>query len=62
MTEVSVIELIVAQAPPLGSNPATNSQTAAAIPEWVIILIILLLIATFVALVTNGCGFPMSRA
>jgi len=58
MRGVSAIESIVAQAPPLGSNPATNSQTAAAIPELVIILIILLLIATFVALVTQRLRIP----
>ncbi|MBD1826317.1 sodium:proton antiporter [Microcoleus vaginatus GB1-A2] len=58
MTGISAIESIVAQAPPLGSDPATNSQTAAAIPELVIILIILLLIATFVALVTQRLRIP----
>jgi len=58
MRGVSVIESIVAQPPFLGSNPATNSQTAGAIPELVIILIILLLIATFVALVTQRLGIP----
>ncbi len=58
MRGVSAIESIVAQAPPLGSNPATNSQTAGAIPELVIILIILLLIATFVALVTQRLRIP----
>jgi CPA1 family monovalent cation:H+ antiporter len=58
MTGVSAIESIVAQAPPLGSNPATNSQTAGVIPELVIILIILLLIATVVALVTQRLRIP----
>ena len=58
MRGVSAIESIVAQAPPLGSDPATNSQTAGAIPELVIILIILLLIATFVALVTQRLRIP----
>ena len=58
MREVSAIESIVAQAPPLGSNPATNSQTAAAIPELVIISIVLLLIATVVALVTQRLRIP----
>jgi len=58
MRGVSAIKSIVAQAPPLGSNPATNSQTAGAIPELVIILIILLLIATFVALVTQRLRIP----
>ncbi|MEG4854748.1 sodium:proton antiporter [Microcoleus sp. B5-D4] len=59
MTGVSaIVESIVAQARPLGSNPATNSQTAGAIPELVIILIILLLIATVVALVTQRLRIP----
>ena len=58
MRGVWAIESIVAQAPPLGSNPATNSQTAGAIPELVIILIVLLLIATFVALVTQRLRIP----
>lgn len=58
MRGVSAIESIVAQAPPLGSNPATNSQTAGVISELVIILIILLLIATFVALVTQRLRIP----
>ncbi|WP_172186915.1 cation:proton antiporter [Microcoleus asticus] len=58
MRGVSVMESIVAQAPPLGSNPATNSQAAGVIPELVIILIILLLIATFVALVTQRLRIP----
>lgn len=58
MRGVSAIELIVAQAPPLGSDPATNSQTAGTIPELVIILIVLLLIATFVALVTQRLRIP----
>ena len=58
MRGVSAIDSIVAQAPSLGSDPATNSQTAGAIPELVIILIILLLIATFVALVTQRLRIP----
>ena len=58
MRGVSAIESIVAQAPPLGSDPATNSQTAAAIPELVIISIVLLLIATVVALVTQRLRIP----
>jgi CPA1 family monovalent cation:H+ antiporter len=58
MRGVSAIESIVAQAPPLGSNPATNSQTAGGIPELVIISIVLLLIATFVALVTQRLRIP----
>ena len=58
MTGVAAIESIVAQAPPLGSDPATNSQAAGAIPELVIISIVLLLIATFVALVTQRLRIP----
>ncbi|MEG4075975.1 sodium:proton antiporter [Microcoleus sp. Pol14C2] len=58
MGGVSVIESIVAQQTPLGSEPATNSQTAGVIPELVIILIILLLIATLVALVTQRLRIP----
>ncbi|MEG4326198.1 sodium:proton antiporter [Microcoleus sp. herbarium5] len=58
MTGVSVIESIVAQPTPLGSDPATNSQTAGVISELVIILIILLLIATVVALVTQRLRIP----
>ncbi|MEG4273458.1 MULTISPECIES: sodium:proton antiporter [unclassified Microcoleus] len=58
MTGISLIESIVAQAPPLGSNPATNSQTAGGIPELVIISIVLLLIATVVALVTQRLRIP----
>jgi len=58
MRGVSAIESIVAQAPPLGSDPARNSQTAGAIPELVIIWIVLLLIATFVALVTQRLRIP----
>ncbi|MEG4456403.1 sodium:proton antiporter [Microcoleus sp. N9_A1] len=58
MGGVSVIESIVAQQTPLGSEPATNSQTAGVIPELVIILIILLLIATVVALVTQWLRIP----
>ncbi|AFZ05075.1 sodium/proton antiporter, CPA1 family [Oscillatoria nigro-viridis PCC 7112] len=58
MRGVSAIESIVAQAPPLGSNPATNSPTAGGIPELVIISIVLLLIATVVALVTQQLRIP----
>ncbi|MEP6518848.1 cation:proton antiporter [Microcoleus vaginatus] len=58
MTGISLIESIVAQPPPLDSNPATNSQTAGVISELVIILIILLLIATVVALVTQRLRIP----
>ncbi|MEX0271047.1 cation:proton antiporter [Leptolyngbyaceae cyanobacterium UHCC 1019] len=46
------------QQPSLGSNPATNSQTAGNVPELVIILIILLLLATAVALITQRLRIP----
>lgn len=58
MGGVSAIESMVAQLTPSGSNPATNSQTAGAIPELVIISIVLLLIATAVALVTQRLRIP----
>ncbi|MEG5016391.1 MULTISPECIES: sodium:proton antiporter [unclassified Microcoleus] len=58
MTGISAIESIVAQATPLGSDPATNSQTAGVISELVIISIVLLLIATVVALVTQRLRIP----
>ncbi len=48
-----MIDWIVSQPTLLGTNPATNNQTTASIPELVIILIILLMIATAVALVTQ---------
>ena len=49
MGGVSVMQWIVAQQTPLGSNPATDSQAVGSISELVIILIILLMIATAVA-------------
>lgn len=52
------MEWILAQQPPLSSNPATESQTAGGIPELVIILIILLMIATVVALLTQRLRIP----
>ncbi|MBE9092909.1 sodium:proton antiporter [Tychonema sp. LEGE 07203] len=58
MTGVSAIGSIVAQQPSLGSNPATNSEAAGAIPELVIISIVLLLIATVVALATQRLRIP----
>jgi CPA1 family monovalent cation:H+ antiporter len=58
MGGVSVMEWIVAQQTPLGSNPPTDSQTAGSIPELVIILIILLMIATAVALITQRLRIP----
>src|SRR5689334_13277176 len=58
MGGVSVMQWIVAQQTPLGSNPATDSQTAGSIPELVIILIILLMIATAVALITQRLRIP----
>uniref|UniRef100_A0A832M488 Sodium:proton antiporter n=1 Tax=Oscillatoriales cyanobacterium SpSt-402 TaxID=2282168 RepID=A0A832M488_9CYAN len=54
----TVMEWIVAQQTPLGSNPATNSQTTGSIPDLVIILIVLLLIATAVALITQRLRIP----
>jgi len=58
MGGVSAMEWIVAQQTPLGSNPATDIQTAGANSELAIILIILLLIATVVALVTQWLQIP----
>lgn len=58
MGGVSVMEWIVAQQTPLGSNPATDSQTAGGISDLVIILIILLMIATAVALITQRLRIP----
>lgn len=52
------MEWILAQQTPLNSNPATANQTAGTIPELVIILIILLMIATGVALVTQRLRIP----
>ncbi|WNZ48345.1 sodium:proton antiporter [Leptolyngbya boryana CZ1] len=54
----SVIEWSIAQQTSLDSNSAVDTQTAATIPEVVIILIILLLIATIVALVTQSLRIP----
>jgi hypothetical protein len=58
MGERSVMKWILAQQSPLGSNPAVESQTAGGIPELVIILIILLMIATAVALITQRLRIP----
>ncbi|MCW6052661.1 sodium:proton antiporter [Lyngbya sp. CCAP 1446/10] len=53
------MEWIIAQQTPLGNNPAaTDSQTAGSIPELVIILIILLMIATAVALIAQRLRIP----
>ncbi|WP_281063276.1 cation:proton antiporter [Leptolyngbya sp. Cla-17] len=52
------MDWIIAQQPPLGSNPATESPAAGNIPELVIILIILLLIATAAALITQRLQIP----
>ncbi|BAY13843.1 Na+/H+ antiporter [Calothrix sp. NIES-2098] len=52
------MEWILAQQTPLDSNSAVDSQTAGTIPELVIILIILLLIATAVALITQRLRIP----
>lgn len=49
---------ILAQQTPLGSSSAVESQTAGTIPELVIISIVLLLIATLVALVTQRLRIP----
>jgi CPA1 family monovalent cation:H+ antiporter len=54
----SVMAWILAQQTPLDSSPATESQTAGTIPELVTILIILLMIATTVALVTQRLRIP----
>ncbi|MBD2310761.1 sodium:proton antiporter [Desertifilum sp. FACHB-1129] len=48
----------LAQQTPLGNNPALENQTPGGIPELAIILIILLLIATAVALVTQRLRIP----
>lgn len=54
-----MMEWIIAQQTPLGNNPAaTDSQTAGNIPELVIILIILLMIATAVALIAQRLRIP----
>lgn len=52
MRQAAIMEWIVSPNL-LGINPATNNQTTGSIPELVIILIILLMIATAVALVTQ---------
>ncbi|WP_348247738.1 sodium:proton antiporter [Leptolyngbya sp. GB1-A1] len=54
----SVMEWILAQQTLSDSNPVLESQSAGAIPELVIILIILLMIATVVALVTQRLRIP----
>ncbi|MGI0494079.1 cation:proton antiporter [Alkalinema pantanalense CENA528] len=53
-----MIEWILAQQTPLSSYSATDSKIVGAIPELVIILIILLMIATAVALVTQRLRIP----
>ncbi|MGE5659098.1 MAG: cation:proton antiporter [Actinomycetota bacterium] len=58
MGEESVMKWMIAQQTPLISNPATDSQTAGMIPELVIILIVLLMMATVVALVTQRLRIP----
>ncbi len=52
------MDWIIAQQPPLDGNPAMDSPTAGNISELVIILIILLLIATAVALITQRLQIP----
>lgn len=54
----AVLAWNVAQQTPLGSNSAVGSQMAGSIPELVIILIILLLIATAVAMITQQLRIP----
>lgn len=54
----AVLAWNVAQQTPLGSNSAVGSQMAGSIPELVIILIILLLIATAVAMITQQFRIP----
>lgn len=58
MGGISVIQWIVAQQSPLGSDPTLANPTSGIIPELVIILIILLMIATVVALVTQQLRIP----
>ncbi|NES97025.1 MAG: sodium:proton antiporter, partial [Desertifilum sp. SIO1I2] len=58
MGGISVMEWTLAQQTPLGNNPALETQTPGSIPELVIILIILLMIATGVALVTQRLRIP----
>lgn len=53
-----MIEWILAQQTPLPSNPIPETQTSANIPELVTILIVLLLIATVVALVSQRLQIP----
>ncbi|HEY9850231.1 MAG TPA: sodium:proton antiporter [Leptolyngbyaceae cyanobacterium] len=53
-----MIEWILAQQNSLSGNSVVDSQTAGAIPELVIISIVLLLIATIVALVTQKLRIP----
>ncbi|HEY9762923.1 MAG TPA: sodium:proton antiporter [Trichocoleus sp.] len=52
------MDWILAQQTPSNSSPATGGQTVGTIPELVIILIILLMIATIVALVTQRLRIP----
>lgn len=58
MGGILVIQWIVAQQSPPGSDPTLASPTSGIIPELVIILIILLMIATVVALVTQKLRIP----
>ncbi|MBD1869522.1 sodium:proton antiporter [Cyanobacteria bacterium FACHB-471] len=54
----SAMEWMVAQQNPLSNSPVESGQAAGSIPELVIILIILLMIATVVALVTQRLRIP----
>jgi len=49
---------IIAQQAPMGNDPALASQATGSVPEIVIILIVLLMIATVVALVTQRLRIP----
>nr|WP_205879094.1 sodium:proton antiporter [Leptolyngbya sp. BC1307] len=49
---------ILVQQTPLGNNPSLESQATGPVPEIVIILIVLLMIATVVALVTQRLRIP----
>ncbi|MBD1997180.1 sodium:proton antiporter [Leptolyngbya sp. FACHB-541] len=54
----SAMEWMVAQQNPLSNSPVESGQAAGSIPELVIVLIILLMIATVVALVTQRLRIP----
>ncbi|WP_121970196.1 sodium:proton antiporter [Leptolyngbya sp. BC1307] len=58
MGGVSMMNWILVQQTPLGNNPSLESQATGPVPEIVIILIVLLMIATVVALVTQRLRIP----